>query len=117
MMRVQIFPCSLAKAEADTLHRESGRVYTNVLVGHYRICRRKGHWLSAHAARRPEDCLGAPTILHAHSRGAAQEGFYGACKVAKRQRQVGVGMRLRAGAMWLSRSHRLEPIRVALPAH
>jgi hypothetical protein len=34
MMRVRIFPCSLAKAEADALNRESGRVYTTVLVWH-----------------------------------------------------------------------------------
>jgi hypothetical protein len=32
MIRVQTFPCSLAKAEADALNRESGRHYTNVLV-------------------------------------------------------------------------------------
>ncbi len=34
MIRVQTFPCSLAKADADALNRESGRVYTNMLVWH-----------------------------------------------------------------------------------
>ena len=90
MMRVQTFPCSLAKVEADTLNRESGRHYTNVLVWHYRIYRRTGHWLSEHAAKRLEDELGGPTILHAHSRDAAQEGFYAACKVAKSQQRMGL---------------------------
>ena len=32
MMHVQSFPCSLAKAQADAVNRESGRHYTNVLV-------------------------------------------------------------------------------------
>src|SRR5260370_13488645 len=90
MIRVQTFPCSLAKAEADALNRESGRHYTNVLVWHCRIYRRTGHWLSEYAAHRLEDSLGGATILHAHSRDAAQEGFYNACKVAKSQRQAGL---------------------------
>jgi putative transposase len=134
MMRVQTIPCSLAKAEADALNRESGRVYTTVLVWHYRIYRRTGHWLSEYAAKRLEDYLGGSTILHAHSRDAAQEGFYSACKVTRRQRQAGLemryphrrkvfrtttwkntGIRLHDNAMWLSRSRGLEPIRVALP--
>jgi putative transposase len=135
MMRVQTLSCSLAKEEADALNRESGRVYTSTLVWHYRIYRRTGHWLSEYAAKRLEDYLGGSTTLHAHSRDAAQEGFYDACKVARRQRQVGLdmryphrrkiyrtttwkntGIRVREGIMWLSRSRGLEPIRVALPA-
>ena len=134
MIRVQTFACSLAKAEADALNRESGRHYTNVLVWHYRIYRRTGHWLSEYAAHRLEDSLGGATILHAHSRDAAQEGFYNACKVAKSQRQAGLevryphrrhffrtttwkntGIRIREGVMLLARSRGLESIRVALP--
>src|SRR5258708_38476357 len=92
MIRVQTFPCSLAKADADALNRESGRVYTNMLVWHYRSYRRTGHWLSAYAAKRGEDYLGGATMLHAQSRDAAQEGFYGAGKVAQRQRRIGMGM-------------------------
>jgi putative transposase len=136
MMRVQTFQCSLAKAEADALNRESGRTYTNVLVWHYRIYRRTGHWLSEYAAKRLGDYLGGPTILHAHSRDAAQESFYDACKVAKRQRQTGLEMRyphrrkvyrtttwkntgihIRDGVLWLSRARGLEPIQVALPSN
>ncbi|HEV8189926.1 MAG TPA: RNA-guided endonuclease TnpB family protein [Ktedonobacterales bacterium] len=136
MIRAQTFPCSLAKTEADSLDRESGRHYTTVLVWHSRIYRRTGHWLSEYAAHRLEDNLGGTTILHAHSRDAAQEGFYVACKVAKRQRQAGLqmryphrhkdyrtttwkntGIRVRNGVMLLSRAKGLEPVRVVLPAH
>jgi putative transposase len=93
MIPVQTFPCSLAKAAADALNRESGRHYMHVLVWHYRIYRRTGHWLSAVAAQRLEDSLGGPTSLHAHSRDAAQQGFYDACKVARSQQKVGLDMR------------------------
>ncbi|HKB49239.1 MAG TPA: hypothetical protein VKC57_16145, partial [Ktedonobacterales bacterium] len=133
---MQTFPCALAKAEADALNRESGRVYTNVLVWHYRIYRRTGHWLSEYAAKRLEDYLGEATTLHAHSRDATQEGFYDACKVAKSQRQSGLdmryphprkyyrtttwkstGIRVRGGMLLLARARGLEPIRVALPSN
>lgn len=136
MIRVQMFRCSLTKVEADALNRESGRIYTNVLVWHYRIYRRKGHWLSENAAKRLEDYLGGSTTLHAHSRDSAQEGFYSACKVARSQRQRGLemrypfrrkifrtttwkntGIRIRDGMLWLSRARSLEPIQVTLPAH
>jgi putative transposase len=135
-MRAQTIPCSLAKADADALNRESGRVYTNVLVWHYRIYRRTGHWLSEYAAKRLEDYLGEATTLHAHSRDAAQEGFYDVCKVATRQRQSGLdmryphrrkyyrtttwkstGIRVRGGMLLLARARGLEPICVALPGN
>jgi putative transposase len=138
MIRVISFQCSLPKADADGLNRESGRIYSNVLVWHYRVYRRTGHWLSAFAAKRLEDSLGGPTILHAHSRDAAQEGFYDACKVARSQQRMGSDMRsryphrrkyyrtttwkntgihLRDGAMLLARARGLAPIRVALPVN
>jgi putative transposase len=136
MMRVQTFPCALAKDEADVLNRESGRVYTTVLVWHYRIYRRTGQWLSEYAAKRLEDSLGGPTILHAHSRDAAQEGFYDACKVTRSQQHRGLdmryphrrkyyrtttwkntGIRVRDGVLLLSRARGWEPVRVALPAN
>jgi putative transposase len=136
VIRVQTFPCSLAKAEADALNRESGRHCTNTMVWHYRIYRRTGHWLSVYAAHRLEDELGGPTVLHAHSRDAAQEGFYAARKVAKSQQRMGLemryphrrhfyrtttwkptGIRVRAGVLLLARARGLEPIRVTLPDH
>jgi putative transposase len=135
-MRVQACACSLAKAEADALNRESGRVYTNVLVWHYRIYRRTGHWLSPDAAQRVEDSLGGPTSLHAHSRDAAQQGFYEACKGARRQQRMGLemryphhrkgyrtttwkhtGIRVRDGVLLLARARGLEAVRVPLPDH
>jgi putative transposase len=133
MMRVQTFPCSLSKADMDALNRESGRVYTNTLVWHYRINRRTGHWLSAYAAKRLEDYLGGSTSLYAHSRDAAQEGFYEACTAAKVQRTMGLemryphrrkwyrttkwkhtGIRLRDGALLLARARGLAPLRIML---
>jgi putative transposase len=134
MIRVQTFPCALAKADADALNRESGRHYTNVLVWHYRIYRRTGHWLSEYAAKRLEDYIGGSTSLHAHSRDAAQEGFYDACKVAKAQQKMGLemrypyrrhfyrtttwkntGVRVREGIMLLAQARSLEPVQVTLP--
>jgi putative transposase len=134
MMRVQTFPCALAEAEADALNRESGRHYANTMVWHYRIYRRTGHSLSVVAAGRLEDYLGDATILHAHSRDAAQQGFYDACAVARSQRKMGLDMRyphrrhfyrtttwkntsirIREGVMWLSRARGLQPIRATLP--
>ncbi|HEV8192565.1 MAG TPA: hypothetical protein VGP82_13945 [Ktedonobacterales bacterium] len=61
MMRVQAFPCALAKADADALKRASGRIYRNVLIWPYRIYRRTGHWRSEDAAKRLEEYLGGPT--------------------------------------------------------
>ena len=75
-------PCSLPRAEADALNEESGRVYTDMLVQHYRRYRKQGVWLSPRLGERLEDALGGPTTLHAHSRDAAQQGFYKACKAA-----------------------------------
>jgi len=69
MLRVQLIPCSLPKAEADALNRASGRAYTT-LVWHYRVHRRTGHWLSATAAGRLEAYLGGTTLPRAHSRDA-----------------------------------------------
>jgi putative transposase len=104
------------------------------MVWHYRIYRHTGHWLSKYAAHRLEGYLGGPTILHAHSRDAAQEGFYVACTVAKSHQRMGLdtryphrrhfyrtttwkntGIRIRAGVLLLARARGLEPLRVALP--
>jgi hypothetical protein len=136
VIRVQTFSCSLAKVEADALNRESGRVYTNTMVWHYRIYRRTDHWLSGGAAQKLEDYLGGATILHAHSRDAAQQGFYDACKVTRSQKKIGLemryphrrkyyrtttwkntGIRLRDGVMLLARARGLEPVRIALPTN
>ena len=83
MIRTQVFPCCLPKIEADALNRESGRVYTETLVWHYRVYRRTGHWLSQGAAEKLGDFL-SDTTLHAHSRDAAQQAFCKACKTARK---------------------------------
>ena len=133
MIRTHIFPCRLSKDEADALNRESGRVYTLTLVWHYRIYRRKGIWLSPGAAERLGDRM-ASTTLHAHSRDAAQQAFYKACKTAKANRHLGVkyphkgkrwrttvwkntGIRKHDDVLLLSQARGLEPITVTLPSN
>ena len=133
MIRTHILPCGLPRAEADTLNRESGRIYTDVLVWHYRIYRRTGHWLSPGADERLNDSFG-PSTLHAHSRDAAQQGFHKACKTARTNRAQGrdvryphrrkfyrttvwkaTGMKQEGDRLRLSRAKGLEPIWVVLP--
>lgn len=46
MLRTVQFACTLPKAEADALNAESGRIYTDMLVSHYRIYRKQGVWLT-----------------------------------------------------------------------
>src|SRR5215472_12902040 len=90
MLRTAQFACSLPKCEADTLNRESGRIYSDMLVRHYRLYRKQGVWLTRENGERLEDALGGPTTLHAHSRDAAQQGFYKACKTAKACKAAGI---------------------------
>jgi len=136
MIRTHIFRCSLPKQEADDLNRESGRLYTNTLVLHYRIYRKRGHWLSMYGGKRVEDAVGGPTTLHAHSRDAAQEGFYKACKTATALKKMGVpkarhphkrkwyrtsiwkktGIRVKGGILLLARARGLPAVRAALPS-
>jgi putative transposase len=93
MIRTYIIECYLNRAEADALNRASGAVYTRTLVTHYRVYRKRGartrHWLSMYAGKRLNDYLTRddPPLLHAHSKDAAQEGFYNACKTAKANRE------------------------------
>jgi putative transposase len=136
MIRTHVFSCPLPKDEADALNRESGRVYTNVLVRHYRIYRKIGHWLSRGAGERVEDSLG-PSTLQAHSRDAAQQGFYHACTTARIQRAQGdpdiryphrrkwyrttvwknTGIRKRGSALQLARARGRPPVCLDLPDH
>ena len=135
MIRTHVLSCKLPKAEADALNRESGRVYTQTLVWHYRIYRRKGIWLSPNADGRLNDYFGGDTILHAHGRDAAQQGFYKACKTARTCRKMGMdvkyphkrkfwrttvwkntGIRVRDGSLLLARARGTQPIPVNLPA-
>ena len=133
MIRTQSFPCSLPKDTADQLNRESGRIYTSVMVEHYRVFRHTGHWLSPHAGEKLNDFL-SPTILHAHSRDAAQQGFYKGCKTAKTNRGLegsryphwrkrfrttiwkNTGIRKQGTVLLLALARGHAPIRVSLPS-
>ena len=136
MLRTVQFVCTLPKPEADALNAESGRIYTDMLVSHYRLYRKQGVWLKRENGERWEDLHGGPTTLHAHSRDAAQQGFYKACKTARACRQLGLdvnypykrkrwrttywkqlGMRLHTGVLCLARARGLPPVEVALPTH
>lgn len=131
MIRTHILRCRLPKIEADALNRESGRIYTDTLVWHYRVFRRKGVWLGPYAAMRFGDSRSG-TTLHAHSRDAAQQAFYRACKTAKANRSNGAkyphrhktfrttiwkntGMCKRDGHLLLARARGLEPVKLRLP--
>jgi hypothetical protein len=88
VIRTHIIPCKLPRAQADALNRESGRVYTGVLVAHWRIVRRKGLWLSQKAGTRWSDTR-TTAVMHAHTIDAAQQGFYKACVTTRALRKAG----------------------------
>ena len=92
MIRTVAIPCKLPQEVADAFNLESGRIYTQVLVQHYRIYRKKGIWLSAGAMEKLNDFLnrGRKPRLHAHSIDAAQQGFPKACKTARESRKLGL---------------------------
>jgi len=137
MLRVHVFSCKWPKDEADALNRESGRIYSRVLVNHYRVYRHSDHWLSCYAAKKLDDFyrVDDSPLLHSHSIDAAQEGFYRALKTAQVNRRNGIevrypyqrkryrttiwkesGIRVRDGFLLLSRAKGLEPICVPLPS-
>ena len=136
MLRTVPFACSLPKEEADALNRESGRIYSDMLTRHYRLYRKQGVWLAPRTGERLEDALGGPTTLHAHSRDAAQQGFYKACKTARACKQAGLdtkypyhqkrwrttiwkrtGLTRKGEALLLARARGLAPVVVRLPDH
>ena len=136
MITTHVFPCQLSKTTADALNRESGRIYTATLVEHYRVYRHTGHWVSPRGDQRLSDCVTGKTVLHAHSRDAAQEAFAKACKTAKSCKKVGLnshyphrikhwrttiwkstGIRKREGALLLALAKGSDPICVGMPDH
>jgi putative transposase len=134
MIRTHMFPCTLPKVTADRLNRESGRIYSGVLVEHYRVLRHSGHWLSPGSGEKLSDHYSG-TFLHAHSRDAAQQGFYKACKTVHAQKAAGMGgahyphhlktfrtsiwkntgIRKQSDVLLLALARGNEPIRVGLP--
>jgi putative transposase len=89
MIRTHIIPCSLPRAIADALNRASGSIYTDVMVSHWRVVRKQGHWLSEKAGTRWSDIRLLLKPLHAHSIDAAQQGFYKACATTRAVRKTG----------------------------
>jgi putative transposase len=89
MIRTRIIPCRLPKQEADALNLESGRLYTQVMVTHWRVVRKQGFWLGPWQAGKLNDYYNPVKRLHAHSIDAAQQGFYQACQTARACRQIG----------------------------
>ncbi len=88
MIRTHVISCKLPRARADALNLESGRVYTGVLVAHWRTVRKKNLWLSEKSGTRWSDMRATPT-MHAHTIDAAQQGFYKACDTTRGLRKAG----------------------------
>ena len=87
MIRTYIITCDLPRARADALNRESGRIYTEVLVAHWRVKRKKDIWLSEKSGTRWSDSRITAT-MHAHTIDAAQQGFYRACVTTRALRRA-----------------------------
>jgi putative transposase len=132
----QSFRALQPKSLLDDTNRESGRIYSKVMATHWRIFRKHGVWLSQFDAMKLDDYLLPETTLHAHSRDAAQEAFYKACKTIKALKKAGdteacypykrkfyrttiwksTGVRIKDGVALLARARGLEPVKVVLPA-
>jgi len=83
MIRTHTLPCALPRPVADALNLESGRLYTQVLVTHWRVVRKHGQWLRPGTAEKLHDSFNPTKRLHAHTIDAAQQGFYKACTTTK----------------------------------
>ncbi len=134
MIITRIIPYRGSKALADELNHESARHYNAVLTNHWRSYRKQGIWLSEKSAYRWEDYQSGGTTLHAHSRDAAQQAFYRACKTARSLRRSGhdakfphqrrrfrttiwknTGIRRRGNQVLLARARGVAPVIVVLP--
>ena len=136
MILTQTFRARQPKSLLDELNKESGRIYTLTMLEHWRVKRKKDIWLSHYGAMRINDSLSGFTILTAHSRDAAQDGFYEACKTTKALKKVGIeakypyhrkkyrstvwkkdSVRVKNGKMFLPKSRGMKPVVVPLPKH
>jgi len=88
MILTRVFRAAQPKSLLDECNRESGRIYTQTIVEHWRIYRNKGIWLSPGVDEKYNDFL-SPTTLHAHSRDAAQQAFAKAVKTTHALRKAG----------------------------
>lgn len=134
MIVTRVLPYQGSKALADELNMESARHYNAVLANHWRTYRKKGVWLSEKSAYRWEDYQSEGTTLHAHSRDAAQQAFYKACKTTRSLRKAGIeakfpkhrrkfrttiwkntGIRRNGCQLLLARARGLAPVSVTIP--
>ena len=135
MITTQTLPYRGNKTLADELNRESARHYNAVLANHWRTFRKKGVWLSEKSAYRWEDYQAEGTLLHAHSRDAAQQAFYRSCKTTRTLKRNGntaaryptyrrafrttiwknTGIRKNGSTLLLARARGLAPITVSIP--
>jgi hypothetical protein len=131
-----IVRCSLPKEQADELNQASGRIYTRVLVEHYRAYRHTGHWLSCFAHSKMDAVYQAEEkaqMLSSYSVDAAREGFYNAAHVAWVNQANGAkyphkrrmwrttvwknpSIRLKDGYILLSQAKGWPAIQIPLPA-
>ncbi len=136
MILTQTFRATQPRSLLDECNRESGRLYTQTMVEHWRIYRHTGVWLSRGMDEKYNDFLSSTSSLHAHSRDAAQQAFAKAVKTTHALRKAGykdaqfphkikhwrttvwknTGIRVREGVAFLARARGLAPIRVPLPA-
>ena len=134
MILTQVFRATQPKSLLDECNMESGRIYTQTMVEHWRVYRKHEVWLSGGMDEKYNDFL-FPTTLHAHSRDAAQQAFAKAVKTTHALRRAGftdaqfphktkywkttvwknTGIRIRDGVALLARARGLEPIQVQLP--
>jgi putative transposase len=134
MILTKIVRAAQPRSLLDECNRESGRLYTQTMVEHWRIYRHQKVWLSPGMDEKYNDFL-SPTSLHAHSRDAAQQAFAKAVKTTHALRKAGYGdaqfphkikhwrttiwkntaIRVREGVAFLARARGLAPIRVSLP--
>lgn len=136
MILTCVFRSTQPRSLLDDLNRESGKVYSEVMVEHWRVYRKHGIWLSPYGEEKYNDFLHPKTILAGHSKDAAQQAFGKAVKTTHALRETGItnarfpykrkmwkttvwkntGIRVRSGVALLSRARGLEPILVNLPA-
>lgn len=135
MIRTHTFKAAQPKSLLDDCNRESGRIYTQTMVEHWRVYNKKGVWLRPRTNQSYDDFLHPDTTLHAHSRDAAQEAFPKACKTTRSLRKAGfsqarfpyhrkffrtttwknTGIGVKGTVALLARARGLEPVRVELP--
>jgi putative transposase len=134
------FACQLPHNQADSLNAESARIYNMVMVEHWRIYNKKGHWLSQNQAEKLNDFYDkdSPKLLHSHSVDAAQQSFYKACKQVQTKRKQGDSAvrypykrrryrttvwkataiyKIESGLMHVSQAKGLKRLEIELPSH